>query len=395
MCQHPSSYGQTRDKVPAPERDTINNVSAIKVTTPTAQYEVVISPGLLRTLHRRVRTLSPKSRLFVITSPNIWKLWSKPFLASFPTPPEVLFLPAGESHKRLPSVERLAEQLAHKGADRDSLLIAFGGGVLGDMTGFLAAIYMRGIPYLQVPTTLLAQVDSSVGGKTGVNLAAGKNLIGSFHHPLATLVDPELCLTLPAAELRSGLQESVKAAIIRDPKLFRFLETKTEAILAKKPDVKALTRVVTASVQVKANVVNIDERESGPRMILNFGHTIGHAIEAATHYRKLLHGEAVAWGSIAALHLSLNRALITPEEFARMANLILRYGPIPPFKIAATPQASAARLVALTSADKKKRSGRRAFVLATAIGRTEVAHNVTDAELLAATQAMFTTMQQM
>ena len=357
-------------------------MSSIKVTTPTAQYEVVISPGLLRTLHRRVRTLSPKSRLFVITSPNIWKLWSKPFLASFPTPPEVLFLPAGESHKRLPSVERLAEQLAHKGADRDSLLIAFGGGVLGDMTGFLAAIYMRGIPYLQVPTTLLAQVDSSVGGKTGVNLAAGKNLIGSFHHPLATLVDPELCLTLPAAELRSGLQESVKAAIIRDPKLFRFLETKTEAILAKKPDVKALTRVVTASVQVKANVVNIDERESGPRMILNFGHTIGHTIESATEYKVLLHGQAIGWGQIAALHVSLNRGLITQAEFDRMATLVYAYGPLPPFK------ATAKKLVALTASDKKRRSGRRAFVLTTGIGSTEIVFDVTDAELLTATQSM-------
>ena len=155
----------------------------------------------------------------------------------------------------------------------------------------------------------------------------------------------------------------------------------------------ALARVVTASVRVKAEVVSQDEKESGLRMMLNFGHTIGHAIEAATHYRKLLHGEAVAWGIIAALHLSLNRALITQEEFARMANLILRYGPIPPFKCC-TPQASAARLVALTSADKKKRSGRRAFVLATGIGRTEVAYDVTHAELLAATQAMLNTMQQ-
>ena len=372
-------------------------VSTLRVNTPSASYDVTIAPGLLRSLYPRLRKLTPdkKPRLFVVTSPAIWALWSKPLLASFPKneQPVVLFLPAGESHKRLAVVESLAQQLALAGADRDSILLAFGGGIVGDVTGFLAAIYMRGIRYVGVPTTMLAQVDSSLGGKTGVNLVAGKNLIGSFHHPLAVFSDIDTLRTLPAAELRAGLQEAIKSAIIRDPALFRFMEKNGDAILSGDP--AALQKVVTASVRVKAEVVSQDEKESGLRMVLNFGHTIGHAIEAATHYRKLLHGEAVAWGSIAALHLSLNRALITPEEFARMANLILRYGPIPPFKIAATPQASAARLVALTSADKKKRSGRRAFVLATAIGRTEVAHNVTDAELLAATQAMFTTMQQM
>jgi len=392
-------------------------VSTIRVTTASAAYSVTIAPGLMRTLYLRLRKLTPRKtpRLFVVTSPAIWALWHKAFLASFPKSeaqqPTVLFLPSGESHKRLATVESLAQQLALAGADRDSILLAFGGGVIGDVTGFLAAIYMRGIRYVGLPTTLLAQVDSSLGGKTGVNLLAGKNLIGAFHHPLAVFSDIDLLATLPAAELRAGLQEAIKAGIIRDAKLFRYMEQNTDAILGENksgaphldsemwdaksgPDSTALQKVVTASVRVKAEVVSKDEKESGLRMVLNFGHTIGHAIEAATHYRKLLHGEAVAWGSIAALHVSLSRALITPEEFARSANLILRYGPIPPFKIAATPQASAARLVALTSADKKKRSGRRAFVLATAIGSTEVAYDVTDAELLAATNSILTTMQQ-
>jgi 3-dehydroquinate synthase len=374
-------------------------VSTIRVTTTSAAYSVTIAPGLLRTLYPRLRKLTPGKtpRLFVVTSPQIWALWHKAFLASFPKSeaqqPTVLFLPAGESHKRLATVESLAQQLALAGADRDSILLAFGGGIVGDVTGFLAAIYMRGIRYVGLPTTVLAQVDSSLGGKTGVNLLAGKNLIGAFHHPLAVFSDIDTLATLPAAELRAGLQEAIKSGIIRDPSLFSFMEKNGDAILSGDP--AALQKVVTASVRVKAEVVSQDEKESGLRMVLNFGHTIGHAIEAATHYRKLLHGEAVAWGSIAALHVSLNRALITPEEFARMANLILRYGPIPPFKIAATPQASAARLVALTSADKKKRSGRRAFVLATGIGRTKVAYDVTDPELLAATQSMLATMQQM
>jgi len=365
-------------------------VSSIQVTTPQATYDVTIASGLLRTLYPRLRKLNagrpPKT--FVVTSPNIWALWHRRFLASFPKDqqPTAVFLPAGERHKRLAQVESLANQLVHAGADRDSILLAFGGGVIGDVTGFLAAIYMRGIRYVGLPTTVLAQVDSSLGGKTGVNLLAGKNLIGSFHHPLAVFSDIDTLRTLPAAELRSGLQEAIKAGIIYDARLFRYLEQNKDRVLASDP--VALSRIIAASVRVKGDVVSKDEKESGLRMILNFGHTIGHAIEAATHYRKLLHGEAVAWGSIAALHVSLNRSRISHENFARMANLILRYGPIPPFK------ADPAKLVALTSGDKKKRSGRRAFVLTTGIGSTEIVFDVTDAELLTATTAMLQDMKQ-
>jgi 3-dehydroquinate synthase len=365
-----------------------NTVSSIRVTTPQASYDVTIGTGLLRTLYPRLRKLNsgrpPKT--FVVTSPGIWALWHRRFLASFPNSevqqPAVLFIPAGERHKRLATVESLAQQLVLAGADRDSILLAFGGGVVGDVTGFLAAIYMRGIRYVGIPSTMLAMVDSSLGGKTGVNLAVGKNLVGAFHHPLTVLSDIDILGTLPPAELRAGLQEAIKAGIIRDPRLFSTMEKNAGAILSGDP--AALTRVITASVRVKADVVSQDEKESGLRMILNFGHTLGHAIEAATHYRKLLHGEAVAWGSIAALHVSLNRGRITHEEFARMANLILRYGPIPPFR------ADPAKLVALTYGDKKKR---RAFVLTTGIGATEIAYDVTDAELLAATTAMLQDMK--
>ena len=355
---------------------------SIPLTTPTASYDIVISAGLLRTLYGRLRKLTNGKpfRPFIVTSPAIWGLWSKQVEASFPEPPTVLFLPSGEQHKRLASVESLAQQLATAGADRDSLLLAFGGGVIGDITGFLAAIYMRGVPYVQLPTTLLAQVDSSLGGKTGVNLVAGKNLIGSFNHPLAVLADTDLLRTLPPAELRSGLQEAVKAAIIRDPRLFSFLEANAPAVLSGDP--AALTRVVTASVRVKADVVSQDEKEHGLRMILNFGHTIGHAIEAATKYKVLLHGQAIGWGSIAAANLSLARGLITAKQHERLVQLILLYGPLPAFA------AKAATLVALTAGDKKNRSGRRAFVLASGIGSTQVVYDVTDAELIAATEAM-------
>jgi 3-dehydroquinate synthase len=365
-------------------------VPVIPVNTPSATYDVTIAPNLLRTLHPRLLRLNKDKpfRPFIITSPNIWALWSKPFLASFKESPTVLFHPPGESHKRMASVESLAQQLATAGADRDSLLLAFGGGVIGDITGFLAAIYMRGIRYVQIPSTLLAQVDSAVGGKTGVNLAAGKNLIGSFHHPQAVFADTSLLRTLPPAELHAGLQESIKAGVIYDAKLFRYMEQNADAILSTKrnADPTPLTKVVAASVRVKASVVSQDEKESGLRMILNFGHTIGHAIEAATNYKQLLHGEAVAWGSIAALNVARARNTLSKKDTERVTNIILRYGPLSPFK------ATAEKLVALTARDKKNRSGIRSFVLPTAIGKVEIVRNVTEPELLAATNSMLTLM---
>jgi 3-dehydroquinate synthase len=363
----------------------------ISLATTSASYDITIGRGLLRTLHPRLKKLAGGKpfRPFLITSPNIWKLWSEQVRASFPEAqsPTVLFIPAGEKYKRLDTLAATLEQLAQAGADRDALLIAFGGGVIGDITGFLAAIYMRGVPFVQIPTTLLAQVDSSVGGKTGVNLAAGKNLVGSFHQPKAVYADTDLLATLPANELRAGLQESVKAGIIKDAKLFSYLEVRKKLVLS--GDASSLSRVITDSVQVKADVVAEDEfeRSGGPRMTLNFGHTIGHAIEAATGYKKLLHGEAIGWGMIAALHVGLNRETITPEQFARIANVIIGYGPLPGFR------ATAAQLVALTASDKKARSGRRAFVLPTGIGSTEIVFDVTNEELTVATQAMLDDMK--
>ena len=326
---------------------------SISVSTPTATYKVHVGSGLLDSLGRRSRTLSSgrSSRLFVITSPEIWKLWSTPFLAAFPaaTPPQILFLPAGESCKRMAAVERLAERLARARADRDAVLIAFGGGIVGDITGFLAAIYMRGLDFIQVPTTLLAQVDSSIGGKTGVNLLSGKNLVGSFHHPLAVLADIDLLRTLPDRELRAGMQEVIKASIIRSSRLFSYLEASSTCILDPKHPhhTRALTHLITASVRIKAEVVDADEQEHGLRMILNFGHTLGHAIEAATGYKQLLHGEAIAWGMIAATRLSLRRRLLSQGDAMRIEALIHLFGPLPPFSV------TAKKLVSLTGSDKK------------------------------------------
>ena len=368
-------------------------VPNVALKTPSAAYTIHIGSGQIASLSRRLSALTPgrSPRLFIVTSPEIWKLWSGPVLASFRSRPAPisLFLPPGETHKRMASVERLAEELSGHGADRDSLLIALGGGIIGDVTGFLAAIYMRGIPYVQIPTTLLAQVDSSVGGKTGVNLRAGKNLIGSFHHPLAVFADTGTLSTLPARELRAGLQESVKAGVIRSPKLFRFLEQSADTVLDPKhpQHSAAITRVVTESVRVKAEVVEADERESGLRMILNFGHTLGHAIEAATSYRQLLHGEAVGWGSIAATRLALHRGALSRKDAERIESTILRYGPLPAFT------ATAKKLVALTSADKKNRSGTLSFILPSSIGGVDIVRDVTEAELLQVAQAMLDLMK--
>jgi 3-dehydroquinate synthase len=239
---------------------------------------------------------------------------------------------------------------------------------------------MRGIRYVQVPTTALAQIDSSIGGKTGVNLAVGKNLAGAFHHPLAVFADIDVLNTLPAAELRAGLQEAVKAGIIRDRALFEFMESQSTAVLA--GDAAALTRVIADSVRMKAEVVSADEREGGLRMILNLGHTLGHAIEAATSYQQLLHGEAVAWGMIAAIGIAQQRGMVSADEAARMERVIRVYGPLHGFS------ASPDELVALTSKDKKNRSGARSFVLPRGIGDAVVVKDVGEAELLEAARAM-------
>jgi 3-dehydroquinate synthase len=293
-----------------------------------------------------------------------------------PREPVVLFLPPGERHKRLSQVERLTTEMTKAGGDRSSLLIAFGGGVTGDVGGFVSAIYMRGIDYLQIPTTLLSQVDSSVGGKTGVNLQTGKNLVGCFYPPQAVIADIDLLRTLPRRELRAGIYESIKAGLIRDASLFRFIESHREDL--DRGDPASLEKMVASSIRIKADVVGEDERELGVRMILNFGHTLGHAIEAASGYRALLHGEAVAWGMIAALHISRQRRLIADDTACRIETLIRSFQPPP------MPAVSAKRLLQASSGDKKNRAGVRRFVLLEGLGNAIVAEDVSDAEVLAA-----------
>lgn len=358
-------------------------MQTIRVETPSAQYTVFTGSGLLSSLAPRIeRALGTKlpRRVFLLTSPEIWALWGHCVQPSFQEPPIVLFLEPGETFKTLKSVENLLRQMAQAGGDRGSLMICFGGGIVGDVGGFLASIYMRGIDFVQVPTTFLAQVDSSVGGKTGVNLPEGKNLVGAFHQPRAVFADIATLSTLPERELRAGLQESVKSGIIRDVSLVRFMEAHAAEILAREP--KALEKVIAASIRMKAGVVNRDERENGLRMILNLGHTVGHAIESATHYKALLHGEAVGWGMIAALSIAQSRGAITARQQERLEALIHLYGPLPAIDL------HAPKIVGKTDSDKKNIGGARRFVLPIGIGDAGVVEDVTDAELEAAVNYM-------
>jgi 3-dehydroquinate synthase len=357
-------------------------VQTIRVDTPSAKYDVFAGSGLLETLAPRIERAVGQlpRRVFVLTSPEIWALWSKHFLRSFAEPPVALFLSPGERHKTMGSVERLTREMVKAGGDRGSFLIAFGGGIVGDVGGFVAAVFMRGIPYVQVPTTFLSQVDSSVGGKVGVNLPEGKNLVGNFLQPKAVFADISVLGTLSDRELRAGMMESVKAGIIRDRTLFRYMEDHADEVLEREP--KALEKVIAASIRMKADVVHRDERENGLRMILNLGHTVGHALEQATGYKAMLHGEAVGWGTVAALYVARIRRTITGSQMERMETLIYRYGPLPKLKV------SAGRVIAATSSDKKNVGGVRRYVLPIGIGDAAVVDDVTTGELEAAVKYM-------
>ena len=267
------------------------------------------------------------ARVFAVTSKPIRRHWGKALEKSFSAHRrelEVLEMPDGERAKTLAQLEKLAEKLLAHGADRGSVILALGGGVVGDVGGFLASIFMRGIPVVQIPTTLVAQVDSAIGGKTGVNLASGKNLLGTFHQPLAVLVDPDVLSTLPEREYRSGLFEAMKYGVIRNPQIFELLERERRAFLRR--DRKMLEALIAACIQVKADVVSADERESGERRILNFGHTIGHALEAETGYGYFLHGEAVGWGMIAAANIGASMGVTSPAIAQRIVSLVRAYG---------------------------------------------------------------------
>ena len=346
------------------------------VAAPGGSYTAVVERGAIS----RIPEFVPDNcgKVFVVSSEDVWRLHGHRVCSALGGGGfETLFFPGGEENKRFGPVEELAGQMVELGADRSSLIIAFGGGITTDMAGFLAAIFMRGIPVIQIPTTLLAQVDAAVGGKTGVNLMAGKNLIGSFHQPRAVLIDPEALDSLPDREYRAGLYEILKTGVIADEALFDFLASQRDRILRRDP--QAAEHIIAESVRIKCEVVSADERESGLRRILNFGHTFGHALESETRYTRFLHGEAVAWGMRAATHLALMIGMLARVPGERIMDLVTSYGPIPPLA-----GVNAGALVARMVNDKKTIRNRIHFVLPVRIGEVAVRADIPEPTVRAA-----------
>ncbi|MBQ3451258.1 MAG: 3-dehydroquinate synthase [Selenomonadaceae bacterium] len=321
-------------------------------------YEIFIGKDILGSVEKFV-----SGKALLVTQENIFKLCGEKF------PYEVALIPDGETSKSLGEAEKLFTRAIEAGLDRKSVVIALGGGVVGDLAGFVAATFMRGINLIQIPTTLLAQVDSSVGGKTAVNHALGKNLIGAFHQPRAVFIDLNFLKTLPEREIKSGLGEVVKYGVISDENFFAYLEDNAEKILQR--DLKTLAHVVKRSCEIKAEVVAADEKESGLRRILNFGHTLAHAIEEQTGYKKYRHGEAVAIGMVAAAQISHELGKTSAENVQRLEKLLKRFD-----MVTTCAGLDADKLYAVTFRDKKTVGGKVNWVLMKNFGDVEICGDV-------------------
>jgi 3-dehydroquinate synthase len=308
--------------------------------------------------------LGESTGTYILSSARVWKSCGVRISASFRGAQVrgVILFDDREANKRLATVEKIARTLVRAGADRRCVLIAVGGGVVGDVTGLVAATYLRGVRLVHVPTTLLAQVDSSIGGKTGVDLPEGKNLMGAFYPPKLVIADSSLLETLPHRELRSGLYEVVKYGVIADRELFMYVERHMPALLRRDP--KALSGVIERSIRIKARVVSKDEHECGLRQILNFGHTLGHALETATGYKRFVHGEAIGWGMLAATLLGAALGRIGEREAARIIRVIASVGPLP--SLAGISTDALGKIVA---GDKKALRGKARWVLPVQIGK--------------------------
>jgi 3-dehydroquinate synthase len=335
-------------------------------------YDAVIENGLLQRAGELLRgVLGNSGPCFVVTVSPVRRRWGKKLVMSLAAAgfaARFVEMGDGERYKKLATVEHLAEKLTRLGADRGAVIVAFGGGVVGDVAGLLASLYMRGVDVVQIPTTVQAQLDAAIGGKTGVNLRVGKNLVGTFHQPRVVLIDPALLSTLPEREFRAGLYEALKCGVIGNFALFARLER--VQVKALRRDAAALEWVIAESVRLKAEVVASDEREGGLRRVLNFGHTIGHALEAESSYRRFLHGEAVAWGMIAATHIAAATDRIDKNVARRISEAVVGLGPLP--KI----EARSPDIVRLLRSDKKTVNRVVHFVLPREIGKVEIVNDV-------------------
>ncbi len=356
---------------------------SLEVRTSSGQVSRIrIAPGLLGSLGADVAEACPSaSRIVVVSSPRVWNLHGAAVMAGLSTASRVADAPVlvndGEKAKTMATMGKVHDALVNLGVDRKAVLVVVGGGVIGDLAGFAAATYLRGIRLVHVPTTVVAQVDSAIGGKVGVNHRLGKNLLGAFHQPALVAVDPTLLATLTRRELRAGLYEVVKYGVIASAPLFERCVQTIDALLD--GSAEALLPVIAECCAIKADVVSKDEREDGLRRILNFGHTIGHALEAVTHYRLLRHGEAVAYGMKAASAIAVARGTWPADGHAALVELLDRMGPLP-----AIASLDADAILAATRRDKKVIAGQLHFVLPTRMGETTTATDVSDAEVRAA-----------
>jgi 3-dehydroquinate synthase len=359
-------------------------VPVVEVNVPGHPYPVVIESGLLPRLGPLLRQYLPDhSRYVIVTNPPVEKLYATivtQSLAQSEIAHAVVTMPDGEKYKTLSTVGDLASKLLKRGADRKTAILALGGGVVGDVGGFLASIYMRGTDVVQVPTTLLAQVDASIGGKTGVDLSEGKNLLGTFHQPRAVLIDPAVLASLPDREFRAGLYEALKCGIIRRPAIFHFVEQNHEQLLQK--DAATLEWLIAEAVRVKAEVVAADEREGDLRRILNFGHTVGHALEAETGYKQFLHGEAVAWGMVAASMIAAAMQRTDSETARKIISAVLALAPLPRVEVRGK------KIARRLSTDKKTLDGVVHFILPVEIGRVEIANDVPQPAVIQAVEEL-------
>lgn len=358
-----------------------DGMQKFKVRSKDFEYQVVVGRGAWRVLRRF--PLRRYSSVFVLTERELWRRWGPSFRhASGLGSVRPILVPPGERSKSLSMVERLASRLLLSGADRHSLLLLLGGGVIGDLGGFLASTYMRGIDCVQVPTTIVAQVDSAVGGKTAVNTRGMKNLIGTFYPARLVVAEPLVLASLSQRAFRSGLFEVVKHAILRGGTFFGQLEKTCRSLCP--DDVETLEPILARAVAVKVDVVNRDEREKQLRRVLNLGHTFGHALEEATHYRRFLHGEAVGWGLLAVSRLACRLGVLPATEEERIARLVRQVGLLPPIA-----DLSAAEVVRLLPQDKKAFRGTIHWVIPERIGKVRIVTGV----LLSAAAAAFRALQ--
>ncbi len=342
----------------------------ITIHQASASYPVFVGRGLLPKAGSLVH---PRGRVFVITSDALRARFGTKVAESFHPHASVITMAEGESHKTLATAEQVISALLEKGAKRDSMAVVVGGGMIGDTAGFAASIFLRGIDLVQVPTTLLAQVDSSLGGKLAVNHAKGKNLIGSFFPPRAVISDTSVLTTLPDRELLSGIFEALKGGVIGDPSLFELFESSRGMVVARES--ATIDRMVKKAIHVKAEIVSADEKEADLRRLLNYGHTIAHGIEAAMKYHGITHGEAVAWGMIAANAIAVKRGLLAKDDAKRIESAILSYEP------AKLPKLDKKDVLAATEHDKKNTGKARVMVFPERVGKCVVVDDVTEREV--------------